>query len=119
LLCFACDTEFEFIEEPCNAFVGYLLNEDHKASGDETCLCIGCYHMTIKREVPLRPNIFSYPMRWRAKYIPKGLNLPRNGLSKPLPQPYKSDANELESVRALRARQLQSNDRQAPNSETD
>jgi len=99
LLCFACDTEFEFIENPCNAFVGYLLNENRKASGDETCLCIGCYHKTIKGEISLAPNLYSYPMRWRAKYIPKGLGLPRNGLPKPLPQLQKDEELELEKMK--------------------
>lgn len=79
LECLTCKKQFEFSEDPINAFVGYLLNVQEKAMEPEVTLCLECYHKSILSSPAtykaIRPNLYNYPMKWRAKYIPDGPNM--------------------------------------------
>jgi hypothetical protein len=80
--CNHCSKSFEFIENPPNAFVGYLNDRHGKAMGDEVTLCKRCYYWSLMGHTELYPRLYSYPMAYRAKHIPEGVSIPRNGLGR-------------------------------------
>jgi len=86
VICIVCQDRFGFIEEPPNAFIGYLLDsKTGKAVEPEVILCEHCYRKSVINSdclLDIRPNIYSYPMRWRAKHVPLGAKIPLNGQSR-------------------------------------
>jgi hypothetical protein len=106
LICLACKTTFEFSENPVNAFIGFLRDSvTDKPVEPKVTLCHECYRRAVLHEdgytLENRPNLATYPMRWRAKYVPPPLNLPRNGLPERRQMPVESDSEVLQRVTQL------------------
>jgi hypothetical protein len=70
--CDCCDKKFIFIDKPANAFVGCIEGENNKAEAGEVVLCKKCYYFGLMGHNRFRAWLFSYPMAYRAKYIPPG-----------------------------------------------
>ena len=104
--CHHCQAEFEFTENPPNAFIGCVEGDNGKAADGEVILCKKCYYFSLMGHNPFKPWLYSYPMAYRAKFIPPGAKISVHNLGGSLPPNKAKDAYDELKVRTAYAEAL-------------